>query len=236
MDENEMTRRQSIIAENHARVIDQIRSACDAAGRDPESVRLIGVTKYVDAETSAMLVRAGCEDLGENRPQVLWQKSESGLIDDHVKWHMIGHLQRNKIRRMLRRPVMIHSIDSRRVAEAIGEESMLAGRVTDGLLEINISRESAKTGLMPDQARQILDAGPIDGLRWCGLMAMASHQGDAMKQFAEVAALRDSLASQYSLDLPHLSIGMSGDFDEAIQNGATMVRIGSHLFRGILER
>ena len=224
------------IAENYAQVMRDIAAACEETGRDPESVRLIGVTKYVDAETTAMLVRAGCEDLGENRPQVLWQKSESGLVDDSVRWHMIGHLQRNKVRRMLRRPVFIHSIDSQRVAETIGEESMAADRITDGLLEINISGEEAKTGLLPDQAREILAAGPIEGLRWRGLMAMASRTTEAREQFAEVAALRDSFENQFELALPELSMGMSGDYAEAIAEGATMVRVGSSLFEGILER
>lgn len=225
----------AIIAKNLVQVSTDILDACHRAGRDRESVRLIGVTKYVDAATTAMLVQAGCGDVGENRPQVLWQKAESGVIDDHVRWHMIGHLQRNKVRRMLRQPVMVHSIDSRRLAESIGEESVAVDRTTDGLLEINISREDAKTGLLPDQARQILDAGPIPGLRWRGLMAMASQSGDTPEQFAAVARLRDSLQSEFQLDLPELSMGMSGDYADAIAEGATMVRVGSNLFKGILD-
>lgn len=222
------------IAENLAGVRRDLSAACAAAGRDPASVRLIGVSKYVDAATTAMLTAAGCEDLGENRPQLLWQKRESGLIGEDVRWHMIGHVQRNKIRRMLRGPVMVHSIDSRRVAESIGQESVQAGRVTDGLLEVNISGDAEKTGLSIADAREVLSAGRIEGLRWRGLMAMASMSGDAADQFGQVAELRDALERDFDLSLPELSMGMSGDYAPAIAAGATMVRIGTRLFAGVM--
>lgn len=224
------------IADNYAAVIDQVSECCRRGGRAPEDVTVIGVSKYVDDATTAMLVEAGCQNLGESRPQVLWQKAESGLIADDVHWHMIGHVQRNKVSRMLRRPVTVHSIDSPRILAAIGEAAVANERVDDVLLEINISGEANKTGLSPESADELIRHSTgdesVNGIRWIGLMAMAS-QNRAAEQFEQVRELRDRLVRRYEIALPELSMGMSGDFPAAINAGATMIRIGSAFFEGV---
>lgn len=231
------------IEHNWRAIVDEVRSSASAAGRSPETVRVIGVSKYVDTPTTQMLVDAGCTDLGESRPQVLWQKADQvvpAVGDDvpaRLRWHMIGHVQTNKIRRMLRFDPLIHSVDSEHLLRAIDSEAILQGRVAELLLEVNISGDQSKTGLSPDSVRQLLEIGGLSGVRIEGLMAMAGWGTDpsaAAEQFQQVAALRDDLAASIGRPLPELSMGMSGDFHEAIAAGATMVRIGSALFEGVL--
>lgn len=226
------------IAENWRTVRDDVDEACRVAGRDPDAVRIIGVSKYVDAATTQHLIDAGCNDLGENRPQVLWQKAETLRLPNHFRWHQIGHVQTNKVRRLLRHNPLIHSIDSEKLLVAISEEAASQGRDIEGLVEINISGESAKTGLMPEAARELLaklrrEPESIRHLRITGLMAMAGWKTSpeaAGQQFRQLADLRGELQSVFDHELPELSMGMTGDFREAIAAGATMVRIGSALF------
>lgn len=229
--------RQSIIRDNWECVRSDVRNAAQAAGRDPDQIKIIGVTKYVDAETTRMLVDAGCSVLGENRPQVLWQKAESDeLADAPVQWHMIGHVQRNKLRRMLRHQATIHSVDSQRLLGAIGDEAVARDETIDVLLEVNISGEEAKTGMPESELLKCIESAESIPVNPIGLMAMAGWgtTGDeARGQFAKVRELRDQLTAKTGLALSHLSMGMSGDFREAIAEGATMVRIGSRLFEGI---
>ena len=133
-----MNQQHALIAANWNTVTQsRLPDAAIAAGRSPDDVKIIGVTKYVDAPTAAPLVEAGCFDLGENRPQVLWDKAESNLIPANVRWHVIGHLQRNKVRRTLRYSPIIHSVDSRRLLETIATESVLMEKTTDVMLEVN---------------------------------------------------------------------------------------------------
>lgn len=233
---------QARLAENWHAVESAVADAAIAARRDPSSVTIIGVTKYVDADVTAGLVAAGCKNLGENRPQVLWQKAESGLIDGAadapVQWHVIGHLQRNKLRRTMRHRPMIHSVDSDRLLAAISDQASEAGFTADVLLEINIGDEDAKTGLSRTDLESLLGDLPRPSVNVVGIMAMASLGSDssqARRQFAETRALRDELQTKFGIALPHLSMGMSGDFVEAIAEGATMVRIGSRLYDGVVQ-
>ncbi|MCO8122686.1 YggS family pyridoxal phosphate-dependent enzyme [Stieleria sp. TO1_6] len=221
---------------NWQQVRDQVRSATAAAGRPPDSVRIVGVSKYVDAQTTAWLVEAGCHDLGESRPQLLWKKADEMARGDAIRWHMIGHVQTNKIRRLLAYQPLIHSVDSQRVLQAIDTEAQQQGRVIDVLLEVNISGDPTKTGLSPDQLKQLVAGADRPGVRVAGLMAMAgwgTEQAEAAEQFQAVARLRDELQSASGVPLPELSMGMSGDYQAAIAAGATFVRIGSALFEGV---
>ncbi len=221
------------IALNWQVVCDQVRDAALQAGRQAEEIRIVGVTKYVDAETTAALVRAGCFDLGENRPQVLWEKADSDEMDDSIRWHLIGHLQRNKVRRTLQYRPRIHSIDSPRLLPAVSEESLRLSITTEVLLEINISGDDTKTGMNANQIESLIDQGIPQGVHLVGLMAMAglgTDRGSAQQQFAAVRRFRDTLRQRTDLPLSELSMGMSKDFVEAIAEGATMVRIGSRLF------
>lgn len=226
------------IAQNYQAVLEDVALATKQGGRQSHDVKIIGVTKYVDAATTAALVHAGCHSLGENRPQVLWQKAESDeLASQAIDWHMIGHVQRNKLRRMMRYQPMIHSVDSQRLFDAIGGEAALANQKMKVLLEINISGDDSKTGLSVEALRDLLQNEPHPQVSICGLMAMAglgSDQSTAREQFAKVRRLRDQLAAESGNPLEELSMGMSGDFAEAIAEGATMVRIGSRLFEGVL--
>lgn len=152
---------------------------------------------------------------------------------------MIGHLQRNKIRRTLRCDPVVHSVDSQRVLEAIADEAVLRDYQADVLLEVNISGDQAKTGFAPEGLGRVLANLPSSGVRVLGLMAMAgwgTDPDDARRQFAKTRQLRDELASVTGCELPELSMGMSGDFVAAIAEGATMVRIGSRLFEGVDSR
>jgi pyridoxal phosphate enzyme (YggS family) len=232
------------IAANWAEVVSEVSDAAIAVGRSVDEVKIIGVTKYVDAETTAALVEAGCKDLGENRPQVLWEKAESGLIDESVRWHIIGHLQRNKVRRTLRHASLIHSVDSRRLFEAIATEAIGQEHKLDVMLEVNISGDDAKTGMDVDELTQLLEdfAGngqqSAVGIRIVGLMAMAgwgTGADQAREQFSRVRELRDRLKIKTQHPLTELSMGMSGDFAAAIAEGATMVRIGSRIFEGVMD-
>ncbi len=227
------------LTRNWREVVNEVRQAEADFGRSPDSVKIIGVSKYVDTETTLALAESGCHDLGESRPQSLWQKAETEKFSADVHWHMIGHLQRNKVRRVIRHQCVIHSIDSRRVLAAVAEESESLGRSTSVLLEVNISGDDAKTGFAPDELTSVLHDLPIRGVTVLGLMAMAgwgTDSDDARTQFDATRELRDRLQQDSGVDLRELSMGMSGDFREAIAAGATMVRIGSRLFEGVVDR
>ncbi|MCC9600038.1 YggS family pyridoxal phosphate-dependent enzyme [Stieleria sp. JC731] len=226
-----------LIRNNFRTVTEQIRQAELDADRATDTVRLVGVTKYVDAPTTQCLVDVGCLDLGENRPQVLWQKAETLVVPQDFRWHMIGHVQTNKLRRLLKHQPLIHSVDSERLLLAIDEESERQDLVTDVLLEVNISGDDNKTGLSPEETKRLASLKAWSSIRVCGLMAMAgwgTEGEEATKQFTAVAELRDNLENELGAPLPELSMGMSGDYREAIAAGATMVRIGSALFEGVL--
>jgi len=229
----------SRIAENLARLRQQIADAATSAGRDPATVRLVGVTKYVGPQTARDVFLAGCTDLGESRPQELWDKAKA-LADLPVRWHLIGHLQRNKVRRTLPLTALIHSGDSLRLLEEIHREAATRTFKQPILLEVNISGDAAKHGFAADELLSIADQLPqYSSLDIHGLMGMASLEGgsaEACRDFARLRELRDKLdAAQPGLSLGELSMGMSGDFVEAIAEGATIVRIGSALFEGLSE-
>ncbi|MAI32951.1 MAG: YggS family pyridoxal phosphate enzyme [Planctomycetaceae bacterium TMED240] len=230
---------QQRIVHNWQSVQQQVRETALACGRDPNAIRIIGVTKYVDEQLTRALISAGCRDLGESRPQLMWQKSEAMQDVTPLSWHMIGHLQRNKVRRLLRCEPTIHSIDSERVLSAIAEEATQQGICINVLLEVNISGDEAKTGFVTDAVEPILEAQQQPGIQIRGLMAMAGWGTDpttARRQFEKTRELRDQLQIATGRPLPELSMGMSGDFQAAIKEGATMVRIGSSLFDGVIER
>jgi pyridoxal phosphate enzyme (YggS family) len=227
------------IAENVARVREEIAAAAIAAGRDPASVQLVAVTKYVDAATAAHVLAAGCSELGESRPQELWAKAADATLAA-ARWHLVGRLQRNKIRRTLPLVALIHSVDSERLIEAINSEAAAIERVAEILLEVNCSGEAAKQGFSPEDARQLLPRlADLAHVNIAGLMTMAPLDGGqaaARQAFAQLRTLRDELAADAppNVTLTELSMGMSGDFPAAIAEGATIVRIGSTLFEGIL--
>lgn len=229
-----------LIAANLVAVRERITAAARAAGRDPAEVRLVAVTKYVDVATTRLLLEAGCHDLGESRPQLLWDKAEQ-LRDLPIRWHLIGHLQRNKIRRTLPLVHLIHGVDSLRLLEELEhEQAPHAERpALPVLLEVNVGGEAAKHGFAPDEVPALVDAlARCQHLDVRGLMAMARLTNDAdgaRADFAKLRTLRERLRREWAgrFTLDELSMGMSGDFEAAIAEGATLVRIGSALFEGV---
>jgi PLP dependent protein len=220
---------------NLAEVRERMAAAARRAGRLPDEVRLVAVTKYVDAEAARALAAAGCLDLGESRPQELWRKAAL-LADLPVRWHLIGHLQRNKLARSLPLVSLVHSGDSGRLIEAIDSGAARAQRRVPLLLEVNVSGDASKHGLLPAELEPLVE--PLSKLPWVdvrGLMCMAGREGDldsARGDFEKLRLLRDELRSVWPepAALVELSMGMSGDFEVAIEEGATLVRIGSSLF------
>ena len=227
---------------NYAAVQESVAEACRKAGREVNDVRIVGVTKYVSAEWAAELVRAGCRDLAESRPQLLWDKAEALAGDRPLRWHLVGHLQRNKVRRTVGMVSLIHSVDSLRLLEAIAAEGQRIGCVSDVLVEVNLTGDAARSGVAAaDVAPLVEQALHLPQVRVRGLMGMAAEPegpdpaGLARRQFAFLRELRDQTAAALpgADGLPELSMGMSGDFTEAILEGSTLVRIGSSLWEGI---
>lgn len=223
------------LAENLEAVRQRIAEAARRVGRAPEAVNLVAVTKYVGIGEARALIAAGCLDLGESRPQELQRKAEQ-IADPRVRWHLIGHLQRNKVRQALAWAALLHSIDSLRLLEAINEESRRLDRRTAVLLEVKISVEAAKQGFSPDEMPGVIQqAARFSNVEIRGLMGMASLAGGeaaAQRDFARLSQLRTQLQDicPPSIMLAELSMGMSGDLEAAIAAGATIVRVGSALF------
>lgn len=233
-----MTEEQRIITANISRIRERIRSAAERAGRSAENIALIAVTKYATPAQTRSIALAGLKDLGESRPQQLWDKA-SLLTGDSVRWHLVGHLQRNKVAKTIALTHLIHSIDSIRLLEQIESESSKRKKATHVLLEINISGDEAKHGFPPDALKEAFEViSRLKYIRVHGLMAMASRDGGrqvAQKEFAAVRLLRDRLSINLpeNISLDELSLGMSGDLEEAILEGATMIRIGRALFEDL---
>ena len=226
------------IRENLARVRHRIAEAAARSGRGPDEVRLVAVTKSVGEPVIRALVDAGCRLLGENRPQQLWQKA-AGLADLPIDWHMIGHLQRNKVRRTLPLVRMLQSADSPALVEAVDRSAGELSLRLPILLEVNVSGETAKHGFAPEAVEPFLEElGRREHVEVRGLMCMAGLEGGldaARRDFAALCQLRDRLRANCPerVGLDELSMGMSGDFEVAIREGATIVRVGSALFEGI---
>lgn len=228
------------IADNLRRVREHIGAAAARSGRRGEDIELVAVTKYVGPAEIRALVAAGCATLGESRPQLLWERAEA-LADLPIRWHLVGHLQRNKIRRTLPLAAMIHSVDSLRLAEALDQAAgeLLPDRRLPILLEVNASGETAKGGFAADDLEPLLPRlAELQRLEIRGLMCMAALEGGldvARRNFADLRLLRDRLRENHpeNIRLDELSMGMSGDYEVAIEEGATIVRVGSALFERI---
>lgn len=215
----------------------RLERACRRAGRLRSEITLVAVTKAIPAEMAALLPALGLFDLGESRPQELWKKAAA--LPGNVRWHLIGHLQRNKIDKTLAITQLIHSVDSVRLLEALEEEAGRQGRPIAVLLEINASREPQKHGFRPDELPALLPkVETFKHVRIQGLMTMAALEAEpdeCQPTFAELRSLRDRWRTQFPQPhaLKELSMGMSNDFEVAVEEGATMVRLGSVLFGGL---
>jgi len=227
----------NVISNNLERINRQISSAKDRASRSTEEIQLIAVTKYAELDWVKALMDLDMYNLGESRPQQLAERSQA--LPDSIQWHMIGHLQRNKVRSVLESGAIIHSVDSVRLLERI--ESIAAELETSIsiFLEVNISGEESKYGFSPESISQTVSKmSDYPHVQSLGLMTMAPYSDnpeDARPCFQQLRELQNDLNTQ--LDSHHqlncLSMGMSGDFEVAIEEGATHVRIGSALFEGL---
>lgn len=229
----------SRIAENLAAVRGRMATAAVRSGRSSSDVRLVAVTKYVGPDAIAALLDAGCQDFGESRPQSLWQRAEV-FSGPNIRWHLIGHLQRNKVARTVAAAHLIHSVDSDRLLRAIDAEAAGRTQACNVLLEVNISGDSTKHGVNPGEISSLIAAAAeCSHVRVHGLMTMASREGDlneARMEFDRLRVLRDRLVAEglpANVSLAELSMGMSGDFEQAIEAGATIVRVGSALYEGL---
>ena len=226
------------VAENLAAARDRLAAAARAAGRDPGDVTLVAVTKYATDEQVAALLAAGARDLGENRPLRLADRADRFAGTPGVRWHQIGQVQRNKVRKLLPAAALTHSVDSEKLLAAVDRAAGEEGITARVLLQANVTGEASKSGFAPDAVRELWDRGvdrfPHVEVR--GLMTMAPLAGspaevDALARpaFAALRELRDELGGAGRL--PVLSMGMSGDFEAAVAEGSTCVRLGSVLLK-----
>ena len=215
-----------------ATVRGQIDAAAKRAGRDPASVRLVAVSKTHPAEAVTAAAAAGQRVFGESRVQE--SRDKIPACPAGLDWHFIGHLQKNKVRQALPLFGFFHSIDSTPLAAAIDRVAGEMNKSVQGLLEVNVSGEETKHGFSPDQLRaEFPTLAKLPNLRIRGLMTMAPYSDnpeDARPVFRALRELRDELQAKHNYPLPELSMGMSGDFIPAIEEGATLVRVGSSIF------
>jgi pyridoxal phosphate enzyme (YggS family) len=224
----------SLIAENHLRIRAEIDAVCQRIGRDPSEVTLVAVSKTVGAAEVALAIEAGIHDFGENRT-VLFNEKRAAFPSEH--WHFIGSIQTNKIKEFVGRAALVHSVASERVVQGIAKRATQLGLVQDLLIEVNVSGEESKDGITPDLLPALLrSAEQMEGIRVRGLMTMAP-QGDldaARGTFRGLKRLLDQLQVDFGasqrLQLCELSMGMSEDFTLAIEEGATIVRIGRSIW------
>ena len=199
----------------------------------PEGVTLVAVSKTYPPETVMEAYEAGARIFGENRPQEMVGKYE--VLPKDIQWHMIGSLQRNKVKYIAPFVALIHSVDSPRLLETVAKEAQKNGRVIDVLMEVHIASEESKQGWVPEELTAYLASDEyksLSGVRVCGLMGMATFTDDREqvgREFARLKELFDRLRADHP-GFTILSMGMSGDYPLAIEHGATMVRIGSAIF------
>lgn len=211
-------------------VRERIAGACSRVRRDPAAVRLIAVTKTFPASVVERAFDLGLRDFGENRVQELQQKAEA--VNRPVRWHLIGHLQSNKAKVAARLCQVIHTVDSPALAEKLARES--TGKALEVLIQVNIGGEEQKSGVAPEQALDLARAvRGLQGLRLCGLMTIPpiSDESGARRNFRAMRDLRDRIRDQLQdSTFCDLSMGMTDDFEIAIEEGSTMIRVGRAIF------
>ena len=214
---------------------ERIRRAADSCNRDPDSIRLVAVSKTVPADTVKAAIEAGAKILGENYVQEAREKFDA-LVHYPVSWHFIGHLQSNKAKYAVRLFDLIHSVDSLKLARALDKEAKKVDKIQPILIQINISGEDTKSGISAAEVPGlILEVSQLKNLSLEGLMTMPPYfyQPEKVRPyFAALRELRDRLKDQPipNVSMDELSMGMTGDFEVAIEEGATLVRIGTAIF------
>lgn len=223
-----------MLKENLADVERRVQEACNRSGRNRSEVTLIAVSKTKPVEMIEEVLETGTLDFGENKPQELKEKYE--VLPKNIRWHMIGHLQRNKIKYIIDKACMIHSVDSERLAEAIHEEAAKRGIVMPVLVEVNIAEEESKFGLKEDEVLPFIEKiSKLEHIHVEGLMTIApfvENAEDNRKYFRKLRKLSVDINSKNidNVSMCSLSMGMTGDYEVAIEEGATMVRVGTGIF------
>lgn len=223
-----------MIRENLEKVRENIVQACERAGRSPEDVTLIAVSKTKPVEMIMEAYQAGVRDFGENKVQEMMDKIPQ--LPSDIRWHMIGHLQRNKVKYLIGKAAMIHSVDSLRLAEEISREAVKQNTVMKILIEVNAAGEESKFGVSPAETEALVRAAAgLPGIRVCGLMTIAplTENPENNRIFFKILKNLSVDIEGKNIDNVHmacLSMGMTGDYETACEEGATFVRVGTGIF------
>ncbi len=222
------------IRDHLTEVRENIRKACERAGRSPEEVTLIAVSKTKPLFMLEEAYEAGARDFGENKVQEILEKAPK--MPEDARFHMIGHLQRNKVKQVLPHAVLIHSVDSLRLAEQIDQEAEKLGITANILLEVNVAKEESKFGMMPEEVPELTEQiAALPHLRIQGLMTIAPFVDDPEKNrpvFQKLYQLSVDIKKKNidNVSMSVLSMGMTGDYQVAVEEGATMIRVGTGIF------
>ncbi len=223
-----------MIQENLTLVRERVASACHRSGRCTDEVKLIAVSKFKPVSDLEQAIEAGQLVFGENRVQELCDKYP--VLPSTVEWHLIGHLQRNKVKYIIDKAAMIHSVDSIRLAKQISEEAVKANLVMPILLEVNVAKEESKFGFLVEEVEEaVREISFMPGIKVCGLMTIAPFVDEAednRKHFRNLRELAVDIQSKNidNISMVELSMGMTGDYEVAIEEGATMIRVGTGIF------
>ena len=223
-----------MIAENLKYVNERIQKSCLKAGRDEKEVTLIAVSKTKPVSDLMEAYQEGCREFGENKVQELVDKYE--VMPKDIHWHMIGHLQTNKVKYIVDKVTMIHSVDSIKLAREISKEAQKKQVIVSILIEVNVAGEESKFGVSMEEAEPLIrEIALLDGVKICGLMTIAPYVEDEEKNrqyFADLKQLSVDIATKNidNVSMNVLSMGMTGDYAVAIEEGATYVRVGTGIF------
>lgn len=223
-----------MLAENLKQIEENIQTACLRAGRKREEVTLIAVSKTKPVSMLSEIYNCGVRDFGENKVQEICEKRD--LLPSDIRWHMIGHLQRNKVKYIIKDTALIHSVDSYRLAEEINIQAKKIRRIVPILIEVNIAEESSKFGISAQEALQLTEEiAQLDNLRIQGLMTIAPYTEnpeDNRPYFKKIRDLSVDIDRENidNVSMDVLSMGMTGDYMIAIEEGATIVRVGTGIF------
>ncbi|WP_281550120.1 YggS family pyridoxal phosphate-dependent enzyme [Murimonas intestini] len=223
-----------MVKENLRNVEERVAKACLRSSRKREDVTLIAVSKTKPVSMIEEVLEEGVLDFGENKPQELKEKYE--VLPENIRWHMIGHLQRNKIKYIIDKACLIHSVDSERLAQAISDEAGKRGIVMPVLVEVNIAREASKDGIFEENAEEFIkNISKLPYIHVEGLMAIApfvENPEENREYFKKLRKLYVDIKSKNidNVNMCNLSMGMTGDFEVAIEEGATLVRVGTGIF------
>ena len=223
-----------MLADNYRQVLNNIQDACQAVGRDPKEVTLVAVSKTKPVEMLQQVYDAGARVFGENKVQEIMDKYDH--LPGDIRWQMIGHLQRNKVKYIVDKVAMIHSVDSLRLAETIEKEAAKKAVIVPILIEVNVAQEESKFGLKPEEVLPLIEQiSDFSHIQIKGLMTIAPYVDNAEENreiFRELKKLSVDIAAKNinNVTMSVLSMGMTGDYMVAVQEGATMVRVGTGIF------